>query len=429
MSLTRNQILIIAGGLLLVIGIVLAVVFGVRSDGKVGISGKVNFWGVFDSNSVINSIITDYKRLNPNVEVVYTRKNPATYEQDLINELAGARGPDLFMLHNTWLPKHFAKIRPLVESQISLQTFRSLFPTVIEQDFAPDGVVFGLPLYLDTLALFYNKDYFDAKSIALPPKTWEEFQSMIPRLVEISPSGQIIKAAAAMGGSDKSVNRATDILNLIMLQSGTQMVKNDFSEAEFASPQGVATLKFYTRFANPATAFYTWNDNLHYSIDNFSQGNTAMMFNYAYQAALLKEKNPFLRFEIAPMLQLAGATQPINFANYWGVAASIKSQNHSAALDFALYLTTNFDAQQKYFQLTGKPPAIRSFINSLLDDQDMGVFAKQALTARSWPQIDNVLVEQEFSAMIEAVITGQKTAEKAIQAAEEKVTDLMKRSR
>ncbi|MDP3901412.1 MAG: extracellular solute-binding protein [bacterium] len=429
MSFTRTQVMVIVAGAVLMLIVILLLIFGLRDSGVAGLSGTVNFWGVFDEPISINRLIADYKKIQPNINVVYRKLDSTSYEQDLINGLAGVNGPDLFMMHNTWLPKHYGKIRPLDDGQLNLTDFQSLFPTVVEQDFAPDGVIFGLPLYLDTLALFYNKDYFDAKGVALPPKTWEEFQSLVPRLVELDSSGKVVRAAAAIGGSNRSINRATDLLNILMLQSGAEMVNSSFRQAEFASAQGVDSLRFYTKFANPVNNYYTWNENLHYSLDNFSEGSVAMIFNYAYQVPLLEEKNPFLRFEVATIPQPTGASQPINFANYWGLATSIKSSNPAAAWDFAIYLTTNLEAQHKYLDLTQKPPALRSLIDGLLSDNEWGVFAKQALTARSWPQIDNNIVEQEFSAMIAAVISGQKTPEKAIQEAEEKITFLMERNR
>ena len=356
MPLTRNQIIIIGIVLLLIIGVVIVFVVGRRESVSGQLSGKINFWGVEDSSQVMRELIDKYKALRPGAEVNYLEINPETYEADLINALAGASGPDLFMIHNTWLPKHYDKIMPLISESFALKDLQSLFPTVIEQDFAPDGIIYALPLYLDTLALFYNKDFFDEKGIALTPKNWEDFQNMIPKLRELDRAGKITKAAAAIGGSNKSVENATDILNLLMLQTGTKMVSDDFSRATF-STGGQQALKFYTDFANPSGPYFTWNENLPYSSDYFGQEGAAMMFGYARQIPLIKQKNPFLRFGVIPMLQPKEASKPINYANYWGVAASVKSKNAPLAWDFALYLATNLDAQRKYAELTAKPPA------------------------------------------------------------------------
>jgi len=428
MPLTRNQIIIIGIVLLLIIGVVIVFVVGRRESVSGQLSGKINFWGVEDSSQVMRELIDKYKALRPGAEVNYLEINPETYEADLINALAGASGPDLFMIHNTWLPKHYDKIMPLISESFALKDLQSLFPTVIEQDFAPDGIIYALPLYLDTLALFYNKDFFDEKGIALTPKNWEDFQNMIPKLRELDRAGKITKAAAAIGGSNKSVENATDILNLLMLQTGTKMVSDDFSRATF-STGGQQALKFYTDFANPSGPYFTWNENLPYSSDYFGQEGAAMMFGYARQIPLIKQKNPFLRFGVIPMLQPKEASKPINYANYWGVAASVKSKNAPLAWDFALYLATNLDAQRKYAELTAKPPALRALINQTLSDSVIGVFSRQSLTARSWPQIDGSAIKNIFSTMIENVLTGRLSIDRSINEAEGKVTQLMQRRR
>lgn len=428
MNLTRSQIIIIGVVVLLIIGVIVVFVVG-RQDGVGGrLSGKINFWGVEDSSQVMRELIDKYKAMRPGVEINYLEINKETYETDLINALAGANGPDLFMIHNTWLPKHFDKITPLLSESFTIKNLQSLFPTVVEQDFAPDGIIYALPLYLDTLALFYNKDFFDEKGIALPPKNWEEFQSFIPRLRELDRSGKITKAAAAIGGSNRSIENATDILNLLLLQTGTKMTSDDFSRATF-STDGQQALKFYTDFANLSSPYFTWNENLPYSSDYFSQGGAAMMFGYARQIPLIKQKNPFLRFSVLPMLQPKESSKPINYANYWGVAASVKSKNSALAWDFAIYLSTNLDAQRKYAELTAKPPALRTLINQTLNDPVIGIFSRQSLTARSWPQVDGSAVKNTFSSMIENVLTGRLSVDRAINEAESKITQLMQRRR
>ena len=413
-------------GLAIVLVIIVGAVFGLRREGSEQISGTLTLWGVFDSPSVMGEILNDYRKSRPKVQISYRQLDPKNYESDLINALAGTQGPDLFMFHSSLLPKHYDKLAPLVGG-LSIADFRNLFPTVVEQAFAPDSVIYALPLYIDTLALFYNKDSFDSAGIAAPPKTWLDFQNLIPKLREIDKSGRLIKMAAAIGGSEQTVNRSTDILNLLMLQSGIKMVDDGFSRATFAESGGVEALNFYTQFSDARGPYYTWNDNLPYSIDSFSEGKTAMMLNYSHQAVAIKDKNPFLNFAVAPAPQPSEAQKIVNFANYWGLAVSAKSSNSDAAWDFINFLTTNSDSARKYANLTGKPPALRSLIAAFNDHPDLRVFARQALTARSWPQIDNVALEKSFDLMIRNVLNSKTTADKAIRQSENEITQLMQK--
>ncbi len=424
----KPRVVIIILALLVIGGIIAVFLFGTQKS-STQVSGEIKFWGVDDS-AVIQPLIDMYKAQYPKskIDISYVQMDPGTYEQQLVDALAGNTGPDVLMFHNTWLPKHSNKILPLGTDASALANFKSLFPTIVQQDFAPDNAVWTYPLYLDTLALYYNQDIFDAKGISLPPKTWADLEKIIPRIREIDKAGRITKAAAAVGGSDKSIDHATDLLSLVMLQAGTQMTDSDFKNATFASAEGQQALAYYTKFASGRDSSYTWNDSLPFSLDDFAAGQDAIMFNYSDKIQFLKDKSPFLKFRVAPMLQPVEATSPVNFANYWGIAVSNKTQNQPLAQDFVTFLGANPDASRKYLQLSGRPPALRALIDEYISTQpDLGIFAKQALTARSWPEIDNAAVDSIFSQMIADVNGGRLQIDRALSEAASKVTDLMQR--
>ena len=386
---------------------------------------KLAVWGVFDPEGPMGGILTE---AGGGMQIEYKKMNEATYEEELVNALAAGRGPDVFMFHNTWLPKHFDKIVPVPEAMFPILEFRGLFPTVVEQDFAPDGAIYASPLYLDTLAMLYNQDMFDRKGVALPPKTWVEFQDVIPRLREAdAATGEIKKAAAAIGGSSASVNRATDLLSLLMLQSGVEMTNPNFTATTFADAAGVRTLLFYTKFANPGEReAYTWNDSMRYSLDAFAEEDAAIIFNYHYQLGILKEKNPFLRIGVASMPQVT-ASQEVNYANYWGLAVSNRSEHQLEAWFLVKNFTTNPDLIKKYLEAAKHPPALRSVIQELQGDPEWDVFARQALTARSWPQIDNNAVEREFGNAVAGILTGRLAPEAALSQAQSVLSGLIER--
>ncbi len=82
--------------------------------------------------------------------------------------------------------------------------------------------VFGLPLGVDTLAVFYNRDLLNAAGIATPPATWTQFQEAVVKLTRVS-AGDVIAQSGAALGTSRNVERAFDILSLLMLQNGTEM--------------------------------------------------------------------------------------------------------------------------------------------------------------------------------------------------------------
>lgn len=385
---------------------------------------SLNVWGVFLSPVTMGEIAANL----PGFVINYRELDPATYEADLVNALAAGKGPDVFMIHSSWVPKHYEKLAPISTSQLGISSLRDLYPTVVEQDFGPDaGAVYALPVYLDTLTMLYNKNIFDQKGISLPPSTWTEFQEIIPKIRETDSAGRLVRPAAAIGGSNKNINRATDILSALMLQSGVKMTAADFSKATFAE-SGKNSLLFYAKFANPASEFYTWNATQENSLDSFAKEETAIIFNYQYQLRTLREKNPFLEIGIAPLPQPSKTGSAVNYANYWGLAVSNRAPNQLGAWNFVWNLSGNASIAKTVAEKTGRLPALRSLIAERESDPLWSVFAKQALTARSWPQIDNNAVDEAFSKTIDDVLDGVNPS-KALQEAETAVTELMERKK
>ncbi len=437
MNLTRNQTIIIGvAGLIALFFILLflGLIPGLKAPGSgggtlnPGSQTKIDFWGVAEVNNAnaIQSVINEYSKINNAVSISYRQfDNADTYEKTLLNALATNQGPDILMFHNTWLPKHLSKLASVPETIFNLGYLAQLFPDIIKSDFVSQNKIYALPLYIDTLALIYNKDIFNSKSIALPPKTWSDFQSLIPQLRELNTLNQITKPAAAIGGSNKSIDTASDILNLLMLQFGSQFINQSSGEVSFGN-QGLAAFNFYLSFANPSSQYYTWNDNLTSSIDSFSQGDLAMIFNYNFILRLIKAKNPYLNIRVSnlPQFYPDQADKIKNYANYWGLAVSKQSKNQIAAWNFIVSAAANYQIAEVYLTTSGQPPALNFLIEKYKDDPNLGVFVRQALTSDSWPQPDNVAIKTIFSDMISSVLSGQLNSKQALDQAQNQINEL-----
>ena len=208
------------------------------------------------------------------------------------------------------------------------------------------------------------------------------------------------------------------------------MTDPTFSRATFAESvngfyTGLDALQFYTKFTNAKDIYYAWDESLGNAIDAFAQGKTAMIFGYRDTQKLIQEKSPLLRFKATAMPQPNLTDPAVNYADYWGLAVSAKSQWPTWGWDLIQELTTNETAVETFLQTSGLPPALRTLIQKYSSDPDLGIFARQALTARSWPQINKQLIAQIFSQMIAAVVNQQLDPREAITQAENEVTGLM----
>ena len=393
---------------------------------------ELEFWGVFDDSDLYRSLIEEFKQQFSHITIRYYKKTYQTYEKDLLEAMATGRGPDIFMIHNTWLARYNDRIWAAPFDFITLKQFQDNFVDVVVDDFVLDGFIGAIPLSVDTLALYYNKDILNTSGIAEPPRTWEEFLSDVETLTVKDERGNIVRAGASLGTA-RNINRSTDILSLLMLQSGTQMINSQKTRATFERSvdldgerfyPGERTLEFYIDFANPLKSIYTWNTRMHYSIDAFYEGQAAMMFNYSYHIPTIRAKSPYLNFAVSEMPQIDSVSADINYANYWGLTVSHNSEDFEPAWQFIVWLTQKEQAK-KYLELAEKPTARRDLVDSQKDDPDLGVFAEQSLTARSWYQVDNLVIETILADMIESVVRGEATIKDSILRAVNRVNLLM----
>ncbi len=402
----------------------------------------LTYWRVFDDSDSFQEIITKYQALHPYVKIDYRKLRYDEYEKELLNALAEDRGPDIFSIHNTWLKKYQSKLTPMpatitmvypvttgtVKKQVvnqlrttnslSLKEIRDNFVDVVGYDVILDNnQVYGLPLSVDTLALFYNKDLFNNAGISQVPKYWNaDFFQAVKKMTKQDSKKGIIQSGVALGGSS-NVNRFSDILSVLMMQNGAVMFEGN-RVAFNAVPEnnrntnynpGLQALIFYTDFTNPTTEAYSWNSELPDSLSMFISGNLAMMLSYSYDLPTIKAQAPKLNFSVATLPQIEG-NPPVNFANYWVEVVSKKSAHTNEAWDFIQFITKEEQART-YLEKTKRPPALRSLVNGSRNNDELSVFASQVLTAKSWYKGKNVAAAEEaIKEMIDAVVenTGER---------------------
>lgn len=416
----------------------------------------ITVWRVFDDDSTLTQIMSAYQALHPNISFEYRELRYDEFEDELIRAFAQGEGPDVFSLHNTWLGKYESLIQPLPDSltipysetrgtikketvytvqeepTLSQRALKSHYVDVVINDvlrsYKPTAKseaqdrIFGLPLGMDSLALYYNKDLLNAAGIPEPPSTWTQFQDQVSQLTQINTSDSIVQAGAAIGTS-QNVERAFDILSILMMQNGTQMMdtrgRATFAQETDAGFLGGEAVRFYTDFANPLKAVYTWNEDLPDSFDAFVSGNTAFFFGYSYHHALIRASNAKLSFAVSPLPQIDGG-KTVNYANYWVETVSKSTDAGDWAWDFVQFAAGE-DQVTKYLEAAKKPAALRSLINTQLEDEVLSIFAGQTLTADSWYKGgDASVAEEAMLDLIDAFLSGDEQ-ERALKDAQNKV--------
>jgi multiple sugar transport system substrate-binding protein len=387
----------------------------------------LEIWGVNDNPSVMYSLTSSFQKLYPNITVKYTQKEASTYQNDLLQAFASNKGPDIFIIPGNWIPLYQDKIASLdltKDKDLNLRIINETYPQIVQDDLVSGNSLLGIPLSIDTLALYYNKDIFDYYKIPLPPQTWQDVLNLVPKLRKINTQGQIIRAAIALGTSN-NVAWSTDILSDLMMQLGTQMVDkqnqrvtfdNSISQTFPTAIPSIEALQDYTQFADPQSKLYTWDNGFPNSVYAFSQGKTAMMIGYSQDRKLIQQYAPDLRYGVAPFPYIGDLNTKIDYGRTMDIVVFNRSSHIQEAWQFLKYLSQTGSASY-YFSQTKNPPARLDLISSAMNDPQVGIFASQILTSRDWYQIDFQQVNQIFSDMINSVLLNNITPDVALSTA------------
>ena len=372
--LANKKILILAGvGMLIFLAVLFFVVSLVfRTAAPV----TITFWGLWEDASVYQQVIADYKRANPRVTVNYVKQSPLNYRERVLSAIASG-GPDIFLIHNTWVPMFKAGIAAVPINTFSAASFKSTFYPTAVTDLTVNGVPYAIPTEVDTLGLYVNSDILTAGGVSVPT-TWDEFRTAAQKLT-VRDSKNRIKTAGAALGVAANVDHWQDIVMLMMLQAGVDL--NNVVNSQAA----VDALSYYTTFA---TVDKVWDETLDNSTLAFATGKVGMYFGPSWRYFDLKNINPNLNFKVVPVPQLTGG-KTVNVASYWAAAVSKKSANAQAAWDFLKFLSSEAELTKLYsaeakIRVFGEPYPKVNMGTLLAGDPGAGVFVSQAPTAKSW---------------------------------------------
>ncbi len=380
------------------------------------------WWKPFEESENVADLIAEYQKINSQVTVTFVKKDIEDYEAELIDAIASGRTPDIFSIHNDWLPKHMDKLTAMPPNSMTLRSFRETFVDVATADFVKDDKIFALPLSVDVLALYYNKDILNSAGVTTVPRSWPEVVTAVEKITKQASPGTFSRSGIAMGTSS-NINRGVDALLLLMLQNGTSFYSEDFTLAEFDTDKrlpdgetfnpGETALAFYTQFAQPAKKTYTWNVRSDYSIDAFVQGKLGMMLSYSYLRPVLKSRAPNLNWDVTAAPQIDASGSKVNFANYWGEAVSKFSAHQQAAWNFLSFITQK-EMLKRYYEKHELPSSRRDILTEQITDEEIGPFAQNVLTAKSVYKTDVAKFESIFLKVIDDVILRNLPPEEAL---------------
>ena len=394
--------------------------------------GKIVVWGTVSSTNMEE--VLDPLRFDGQVYdgVSYVEKDVRTYAAELINALAAGRGPDLFLLEHDQLLQFEDKLTVVPYDTYSEREFKDTFIEGGEIFLTPTGIL-SLPFSVDPMVMFWNRDIFTSESVANPPEYWDEFFVLAPVLTEVDQASNIERSFVAMG-EYRNVTHAKQALSTLIMQAGNPItVRDEFGRVhpaldnnrDYPASAVDSALRFYTEFSNPVKSVYSWNRALPSAREAFAAGDVAVYLGFASELALIKNINPNLNFDVAPMPQPRDAATRITFGNVQGLAIPRNTKRPNDSFKVARTLSEAASVQRLEAQ-TGLPSVRRDVLRAKPeDDAARAVFFDSALWVRAWSDPDPQGTNAIFQEMIESTVSGRARISEAVGDADRELEQLL----
>jgi multiple sugar transport system substrate-binding protein len=330
--------ILIGLGILIVVIIIIVLIIPKKPDTK---NVTLVWWGLWEDKATMQPLIDEFQKQNPNIKIEYIKQDPNNYHDRLLTRMNNGTGPDIFRYHNTWTPAITNILAPLPNDIISVKDFNKIYYPAIQKDLLLNGAIYGVPIGVDSLAMFVNTDLLKAAGVSTP-KDWNQFIDAAKKLTVKDKDTSKIKTSGAGLGTYGNIMHAPDIISVMFLQQGVDQRKIDTSSDDLK-----AALTFYTSFAKGNDA--VWDNSLDNSELAFAKGELAMYFGFSWDIFTIEQlkTNNKLNYEIHPVPSLTGG-KSITVASYWVEGVSAKSPNQKEALIFIKYLTQKETLQRLY---------------------------------------------------------------------------------
>ncbi|AKM83076.1 hypothetical protein A2422_04520 [Candidatus Woesebacteria bacterium RIFOXYC1_FULL_31_51] len=416
---SKKIIFIVIGILLALIAVFFAVKFLISGKSSILSSNEVIWWGMWEDESSVSTLISEYQAKNPKVKIKYVRQSKEDYRERLTNALAKGTGPDIFRFHNSWVPMFKSELDKMPVTVYSAAEFSQIFYPVATSDLTVGPSIVGIPLEYDGLSLYINEEIF-TKSGKNPPTTWNELRQLAREFTIKDQNGTITQAGVALGRTE-NVDHWPEILALMMLQNGADLARPTGKLAEDA-------LQFFTTFS---LFDGVWDATLPSSTVSFAAGKSAMYFGPSWRAFEIRLQNPNLKFRTVPVPQLPKTSAneaDVSYGSYWVEGVWARSKKKDVAWDFLKFISSKESLEKFYNQasktrLFGEPYPRTDMESLLVNHPIIGSTVMQGRFAQTWflqsntwdgPTGINTQINKYFKDAVNAVNTGMEP-EKALE--------------
>lgn len=383
---------------------------------------SITIWGTL-SDDIFDEYINRLNQTRANaLKINYNQISENNFDRTFIEALARGQGPDAILIPQDLIYKHEDKIIAIPYDSLTRRDFVNTFIQQAELYLHPTAGTLALPFIIDPLVMYWNRDIFTNAGIAVFPKFWDEFTEVNQKITQKDANSNIRRSAIALGEFN-NISHAREILGTLFLQAGNPITYRDprYNNAVISglgtNSNGLASslpaLDFFTKFSNPQNPEYSWNRSLPNSKNSFLSGNLATYIGLASEINDIRQKNPNLDFDIAPMPQARGGVNRASYGEMYGFSI-VRSTANAGATYTVLNELISPGSLASMIELSYLPPVRRDMIAGGSTDPYLSIFYDSALISKGWLDTDQAESSRIFQGIVESVTSGRKSAREAL---------------
>jgi multiple sugar transport system substrate-binding protein len=334
---------------------------------------ELRVWAFGAEGDALAPLVQQFERANPGVHVRIQQIPWTAAHEKLLTAFVGGALPDVAQLGNTWIPEFSAldALAPLdsfVASDSGRVPRADYFPGVWATNVV-DGVLYGIPWYVDTRVLFYRTDLLRRAGVG-PPRTWAQLRDAAARVKRLQPVG----AFPLLMPLDEWAQPV-----IFGLQEGAPLLADHDTRGDFRDPRFANGFRFYVGLFHDGLAPALANTQISNVYQELAAGRVAMYITGPWNVGEFRRRLP-------DSLQGSWDTAPLPGPDSLGVSLAggssmvLMRRSPNKALGWRFVQFVSDPARQaRFYKKTGDLPARRSAweVPALAHDAQLAAFREQ----------------------------------------------------
>lgn len=386
--------------------------------------------------TIMEGLVSDFQSEHPDITVkpVYSGNYSETMAKTM-TAIKGGNPPDLAVLLSVNIytlidNEAIIAVQDLATSEEDKAWLNSFWPAFMLNS-ATEGKIWSVPFQRSTGVLYYNKELF--KEVGLdtetPPTTWKDMVDFGQKLVKKDGDGNTVR----WGIEIPSTTAPFWLFGGMAIQNGVNLMNQAGTETYFNDPKVVEALQWWVDMSKKdgimPTGLIEWGTLR----QDFLEQKTAMIWHSTGNLASVKKAAKF-DFGVALLPGKVRQGSPTGGGNFY-IFKSTTDEKRDAAYTFVKWMSQPERAAQWSIKTgyVGTSPAayetkaLREYIASFPPAQvgrDQLSLAKAEFSTHDSERTVKILNDA-----IQAAITGQKSAQEALDDAQKAADRILKRYR